>query len=135
MSYTSKRDKVYNSWRKMLIRCTDRQYHSYHRYGGRGIRVSERWQTFDNFWTDMGPEWFEGATLDRSDNDGDYTRDNCRWQPATENKKPYKYDMQEILAMANSGMPQRVIGEYFNLTQDRISKLLKKARSLYGSAN
>lgn len=134
MTYTTKRDKVYNSWRKMHIRCTDKSYHSYHRYGGRGIKISERWQTFENFWLDMGSEWFDGATLDRVNNNGDYTRDNCRWLLADENKKPYKYDMKEMLSMYESGMTQKSIGEYFGLTQDRVSKQLKKARSLYESS-
>jgi len=70
--------KIYFVWSGMRARCRNPKAQDYKNYGGRGIRVCERWEKFENFLADMG-EAPSGTTLDRVDVNGDYEKSNCRW--------------------------------------------------------
>ncbi len=70
--------RSYRAWQNMKRRCLKTTYKDYPDYGGRGIKVCDRWLKFENFYADMS-ERPEGLTLDREDNDGDYTPENCKW--------------------------------------------------------
>ena len=74
-----KNHPVYAAWTNMKTRCNNPKSTQYKWYGGRGIHYSPNWETFAGFYYDMFPSWERGLILDRRDNNGNYTKENCRW--------------------------------------------------------
>jgi hypothetical protein len=88
MDMSRKSNVLYNSFIGMRNRCNNVNNHKYPRYGGRGIKVCDRWMNrrhgFENFLKDIGERPTVKHSIDRINNDGDYEPSNCRWATAQE---------------------------------------------------
>lgn len=74
----------YKAWTSLLMRCYSQKDISYEYYGGRGIKVCERWNKFENFYDDIGDRPSNKHSLDRVDSNGDYCKENCKWSTILE---------------------------------------------------
>jgi len=88
--------REYSSWNQMMTRCYNEKDSGYFRYGGRGIKVDPSWHRFEGFFASIGRRP-PNTSIDRIDNDGDYTPSNCRW---ADNEQQANNTRQNVILVA-----------------------------------
>lgn len=130
---------TYRCYRAMIARCIYPSQVHYPDYGGRGIKVCDRWLNgdggltgFECFLADMG-ERPRGLTIDRIDNDGNYEPGNCRWVTQKENcrnTRATKLDVDSVRAIRDmhaAGKSQVSIARCFGISQTHVSDIVRHA--------
>jgi hypothetical protein len=116
----------------MRKRCLDRNHENYPLYGGRGITICARWESFESFLADMG-ERPDGTTLDRfPDRDGNYEPGNCRWATPVEqahNREQTKLTVDivnEIRGRYEHGEPQTSIARRLGIPAGNVQNVIAR---------
>lgn len=121
---------TYHSWQAMLARCRYVERDSHNKHAGRGIGVCARWQSFDAFLADMG-ERPNGCTLDRIDNNADYSPSNCRWATPVQqarNRRNARLTFDGAVAVAVMrlrGVPCKAIAAKFGISESLPREIVK----------
>ena len=119
------RSATYNSWESMMGRCFNENDDRYSSYGGRGITVCDRWRKFENFLYDMG-ERDKWLSLDRIDNDGNYTPENCRWATASEQQRNRRAN--RLIEYRGETRCVAEWAEYLGINQSTLRKRLDRGK-------
>jgi hypothetical protein len=124
------RTPEYQVWRNMRQRCYNPSNPGWKNYGARGITVCPRWDAYEAFIADMGPRPSPKHSLDRIDNDKEYTSSNCRWATRTMQNRNRRSSVlnpdlvSSIREMNRNGRRPRQIGRALNLNEATVSNVV-----------
>jgi len=127
IKHGKRKTREYGTWAAMIGRCTNPNNQDFKHYGGRGIQVCDRWKEFANFFSDMGVRPV-GMELDRIDNSGNYSPDNCRWTTHKENSRNTR--KCRIIELNGLAYPVSVWAENLGISSSCILGRLKRGQSV-----
>jgi hypothetical protein len=131
----AQRTKVYQCWKGIKQRCINPKQAAWRNYGGRGIKVCDRWlNSFEAFYADVRDPPGPGLSLDRIDNDGNYEPGNVRWATRSQQQKNARFDKfqgerngramitaEDVRFIRASSAKRAVLAEMFGLAPTHIS--------------
>jgi hypothetical protein len=126
--------REYQTWVRMIDRCENANYKDFHRYGGRGITVCERWrESFEAFLADMGERPSDDHSIDRfPDTNGNYEPSNCRWATKKEQANNRRSNVKHLVNGQMLCVPD--IAKILNVPESLLYKWIRRHGSEKGIA-
>lgn len=121
------KSRIYKIWHAMKDRCNNVNNKFFKDYGGRGIKVCDRWNDFSCFFNDMSSTYQDDLTLDRINVDGNYEKNNCRWANATQQQRNRRDSVKLIIDGIEISLYE--VAESLSLNPKTISKRLHRGWS------
>ena len=119
----------YGAWQGMKHRCQNKNNKRYNSYGGRGIKVCNRWlDSFENFLADMELKPSKIHSIDRIDNDGDYTPENCRWATPKQQMANRRETSEYYIASPSARNKTGISGVSFDAKKNRFIASFKQKK-------
>lgn len=126
--------KEFSTWCSIKQRCLDKNSKSYENYGGRGIKICDRWlNSFENFLNDMGEKPSNKHSIDRIDVNGNYEPNNCRWATQKEQMRNVRHNV--ILEYNNTKMTMAEASEKSKIPYYIIQQRIRKGQKDLFDAN
>jgi hypothetical protein len=124
--------KIYDAWKDMHNRCANTKFHSYNRYGGRGICVDHKWKNYPTFFEDMYKDMIKhiekhgtrNTTLDRINTDDNYYKANCRW--ATKNEQAHSRCNVRLFELNGQNKTMNAWAKEYNIHPETLRHRLDK---------
>lgn len=128
--------EAYKSWQKMKARCENKAQYGYESYGGRGIVVCERWQSFALFLEDMG-ERPSGMSIDRIDVNGNYEPENCKWSTVKEQGRNKRNNRNLVIHNESRCVVEwaEIAGISDSMIRSRLTKGWSHREAVFGKCN
>jgi hypothetical protein len=127
----SGKTKVYRTWTHMKGRCLNPNDAAYHDYGGRGIKICERWLVFENFYADMGDP-SAGQSIERKNVNGNYEPENCIWidkKLQARNKRDNRFTAEMVMQIRDrlsKGEATSLIAKEFGCSTGHIRQIKRQ---------
>lgn len=132
VKHNLRKHPLYYIWSLMKQRCSNPKYDNYHLYGGRGIKVCDKWiNDFKEFYDDVSDGYKKGLQLDRRNNNGNYEPENCRWVTCTvnnQNRRSTKLTMEKakhIRFLSKNGTKTKAIADKYGVTQSTVNYVIR----------
>jgi hypothetical protein len=131
-SYKKQPTKEYSAWVSLKGRCLNPKNKRYYRYGGRGIKICERWgSSYENFLEDMGRAPSRFHSIERNDNDGHYELDNCHWALPKEQSNNRSSNVKCFFR--GETMNQKQLAEKYDVDYYKLRRRMRKGMSVDAS--
>jgi len=131
--YKIKNKALYQSWWAMVDRCNNPKSQPYKNYGGRGVKVCERWLDYDNFAEDMVDGHEKGLTIERVNVDGNYEKDNCCWVTQAQQCQNWRHSVK--ITYKGETKPYGTFAREYGLIRSTVKSRLDLGWSIHDALN